>query len=391
MRYLLLVCALSLAASGRSAALDLGENQVLVEATIVSITEHEAMQLGLAPFEPSEQIDAFTETQLESSAGLAAAQTQSVITAIQADTSLAASPVGLAALDHLQLARMEQTHLQVLLDAVGFPKAKDALAPVIAGLNFQVAAVNALQGRPDRFSEGNRLVREAGEFWSAYTGVLPWLQIHGLPTDRSALFEPFSPGKSKTLAEAIGLIPGPDVRLGFRKGKFELSALSKEPVTSGADFGFRLSDDFTVLITFSLPEQGGDKPRDELAGFSAGLKVTTDASGNPAEAFFIEHQTTPEGWGQSFTSTKTSILDVFPHGTPSLTRQITSFLVKDEDEIVIGSVLKDGSSETLIQSSVPVLGEVPVLGLFFRNGTKKTRLEADNLIIFVTPHLVSEP
>lgn len=374
-----------------AAAIDLDENQVLIEATIVSITQHELMGIDLAPFEPGEVIDAFTRAQLLPKAELAATQTQSVITAIEGDASLAASPVGVAALSHLEIAHVEQIQILVALDALDLPKAKDLTTPLALGIHFQVAAVNALQGRPGRFSEGKKADREAREFWSAYTSLLPWIESHGLPTDRSGLFEPFSGGNGKTLLDGIGFDPGDYTRFKIRKGRLEFSSLSKEPMTSGADFEIDLPDDFTVLLTFTLPEKGGDKPRDEYAGFSAGLKVTTDRSSNPAEAFFIEHQTSPQGWAQSFTSTKTSIIQVYPHGTPSRTRQITSFLVKDDDEIVIGGLLKDGANETLIQNEVPVLGNVPVLGFFFRNGTKKTVVEADDLLIFLTPHVIEEP
>ena len=39
------------------------------------------------------------------------------------------------------------------------------------------------------------------------------------------------------------------------------------------------------------PGKRGDKPRDELTNFSTGVKLTSDASSYPAEAFLIEHQT----------------------------------------------------------------------------------------------------
>ncbi len=387
----LLAGSLLLATAGRAGAFDLGENQVLIETTLVSIAAHDDLQLGLALFAPGERIDAPTEAQIETSLGLAAAQTQSVISGIEADDSLATSPIGRSALDHFALARMEQIHLQSILSLDGQPKAKELLTPLIAGQSFQVAALNALQGRPDRFPDARLVSREAAEFWSAYTGVLPFLAAHGLPSDRSALFEPFSAGKGKSLAERIGLEPGLDTRTRFRNGQLEISALTNEPFTAGSDFGFRLPDDFTLLMTFSLPDKGDGKPRLELENFSAGIKLTSDTSSDPAEAFFIEHQTTPAGWAQSFVSTKTAIAQVFPHATASHARQITSFFVKADDTLVVGALLRDGTSETLIQRSVPVLGDLPVLGLYFRNGTKKTVLEADNLIIFVTPHLVVEP
>ena len=167
------------------------------------------------------------------------------------------------------------------------------------------------------------------------------------------------------------------------------AALSKLPVTSGLDFAPRLSENFTILMTIRLPEQRGDRPREELNGFSVGIKVSTDPSNNPAEAVFIEHQTSPDGWVQSFTGTQSGVVQTFPHATASPTREITSFITKNGGAVVVGSLLKDGLSEKLIQSNVSVLGELPALGLYFRNGTTKTTVDADNLLIFVTPQVIS--
>lgn len=392
MRRRFLVLALSLAASGRAAAIELDANQVLIEATIVSITEHDAMALGIAAFEPGERIDAPTELQLETSLFVATAQTQSVITAIQGNASLAASPVGARALDDLELARAEQLRLQDLLDEDDFPKARVIIDPVVLGRSFQQSAVIALQGRPERTSPGKRAARDAIVIETAYIEQVDFFESLGLPDDLSALFEPFSGGKGKALIEGTGFEPAAEARVAVRKGALEISALSKEPTTSGVDFGVGLSENFTVVITMKLPAKGGGKPRDELEGFSAGVKVTTDSSSNPAEAFFIEHQTSAEGWGQTFTSSKTAVIDVFPHATSSLTREITSFIVKEGDSLVLGALLKDGPNQTLIQSDdIPVVGNLPVLGFYFRNGTRKTPVQADNLLIFVTPHVIEGP
>ena len=216
-RHPLLVCALLLAVAGRAAALDLGQNQVLIETTLLSITKHEQMADAIDFFAPSLPIDLFTKTQVKIAADIAASETQSVITGIQGDATLAASPVGSAALSYLELAYEEQLELAARIDTEGFPKAKDVLTPVIAGLNLQVAALNVLQGRPDRFSEGKRSVRESGEFWSAYTALRPWLAAHGLPTNANTLFEPFSGGKGgKSLLAKAGLFPQADARADIR-------------------------------------------------------------------------------------------------------------------------------------------------------------------------------
>lgn len=394
-RPLLLVLALSLAGFERASAAPLGANQVLIEATLVSVSQHESMltELYLSGLEPGERIDASTQAEFALDLAIAKTQTQSVIDSIVADAALATSPIGVRALDHLDLARAAQSDAEELLDDDddGPPKFKPLWAALALGRSFQIAALVSLQGRPDRFSAGKRAAAEAGEYALSWV-TLTSFPMFGGPFNRSDLVEIFSGGKAKGLASGSGLVAGPDARFSVRKGQVEISARLKEPVTSAVDFGIDLPEDFTVLITYKLPAKGGVEPRDELEDFSAGVKLTSDRSANPAEAFFVEHQTSAQGFSQSFTASKTGVIDVFPHAAPSLTREITSFLVKDGDELVLGALLKDGANETLIRSDdIPVGGDLPVLGFFFRNGTRKTPIQADNLLISITPHVINEP
>ncbi len=64
----------------------------------------------------------------------------------------------------------------------------------------------------------------------------------------------------------------------------------------------------------------------------------------------------------------------------------TTVVVKDGATIVIGGLVQDDT--TVNASSVPCLGDLPVVGLLFRSTTdyrKKT-----NLLIFLTPHIINE-
>ncbi|MEA2725170.1 MAG: ral secretion pathway protein [Gemmatimonadales bacterium] len=67
------------------------------------------------------------------------------------------------------------------------------------------------------------------------------------------------------------------------------------------------------------------------------------------------------------------------------TREVeTSAIVRSGSTIIIGGLI--GESEQLIQSGVPILQDIPILGALFRNrGKSQSRSE---LAIFVTPHVV---
>ncbi|MCD6434070.1 MAG: hypothetical protein J7L14_00480 [Candidatus Diapherotrites archaeon] len=67
-------------------------------------------------------------------------------------------------------------------------------------------------------------------------------------------------------------------------------------------------------------------------------------------------------------------------------REITSKItVKNERTIVIGGLIRDDNVE--VEQKVPVLGDIPILGLFFRKKTKN-RVRT-NLLIFITPHIIT--
>ncbi len=68
-------------------------------------------------------------------------------------------------------------------------------------------------------------------------------------------------------------------------------------------------------------------------------------------------------------------------------REITSKVtVKDERTIVIGGLIRD--DVTNIEQKVPLLGDIPLLGLLFRKQIKqRTRT---NLLVFLTPHIITE-
>jgi len=60
-------------------------------------------------------------------------------------------------------------------------------------------------------------------------------------------------------------------------------------------------------------------------------------------------------------------------------------MIKDGDTLVIGGLLKDKKVKTI--SKVPFLGDIPILGLLFTH--KKETLEKNDLLIFITPHIIS--
>jgi general secretion pathway protein D len=73
-------------------------------------------------------------------------------------------------------------------------------------------------------------------------------------------------------------------------------------------------------------------------------------------------------------------------GVPTTTRSATTeVMVKDKDTVAMGGLLRD--KETIEQSKIPLLGDIPVLGWFFKN--KKRTIEKVNMLFFLTPRIIS--
>ncbi|MCB9742764.1 MAG: type II secretion system secretin GspD [Alphaproteobacteria bacterium] len=65
----------------------------------------------------------------------------------------------------------------------------------------------------------------------------------------------------------------------------------------------------------------------------------------------------------------------------------TTVLVKDNQTIVIGGLM--GQTTTKVETKVPILGDIPLIGALFRGKREVSR--KTNLLIFLTPHVINEP
>jgi len=63
----------------------------------------------------------------------------------------------------------------------------------------------------------------------------------------------------------------------------------------------------------------------------------------------------------------------------------TNVMVKSGDTLVIAGLIKDKLTD--VKKKMPILGDIPILGLLFQK-TEKTLIKSD-LIIFITPHIIT--
>lgn len=62
-------------------------------------------------------------------------------------------------------------------------------------------------------------------------------------------------------------------------------------------------------------------------------------------------------------------------------------VVRDNQTIVIGGLI--GNTETEVKTKIPILGDLPLVGVLFRG--KRNVERKTNLLIFITPHVINEP
>jgi len=64
----------------------------------------------------------------------------------------------------------------------------------------------------------------------------------------------------------------------------------------------------------------------------------------------------------------------------------TTVIVRDQQTIVIGGLMRE--NQLTSETKVPVLGDIPVLGVLFRRTTRQT--QKNNLLLIITPHIVRD-
>lgn len=85
------------------------------------------------------------------------------------------------------------------------------------------------------------------------------------------------------------------------------------------------------------------------------------------------------------TTTTTSTNTIIP---PDLAKRDikTKISIKDGTTIVVGGLMRNSNTET--ENKVPLLGDIPLLGWFFKNKTKEN--SKTNLLIFISPKVVTD-
>jgi general secretion pathway protein D len=135
------------------------------------------------------------------------------------------------------------------------------------------------------------------------------------------------------------------------------------PVSSGLDangqqlISYQRED---VAITLKVTPQINESDFVTLEIFQEVSEVEEDSQGlDPSQSGFITSKRTAE----------------------------TTVMVANNQTIVIGGLM--GHTNTTVETKVPILGDLPLIGVLFRGRREISR--KTNLLIFLTPHVINEP
>jgi len=121
---------------------------------------------------------------------------------------------------------------------------------------------------------------------------------------------------------------------------------------------------------------GGAVPRQDV-----GTTVRLTPHVNESDEVLLELQVEDSRAGDP---DRTGNLGVVPFSKRSAK---TSLVVRDQQTVVIGGLMRD--SHTTSEERVPILGDIPLLGMLFRQTHRVVR--KTNLLIFLTPYIIREP
>jgi type II secretory pathway component GspD/PulD (secretin) len=175
-------------------------------------------------------------------------------------------------------------------------------------------------------------------------------------------------------------------------------------IQSGDVFGFinalETVTDVTVLATpkiLAVNKQEGSVLIGQNLGYRSSTSIGQGGVATEGEVQFLETGTQlvfrpyigNDGYIRMEIYPKDSSAELDADGVPqeTTTELKTNILVKDGETIVIGGLFRDVITTT--RNQVPLLGDLPLIGVAFRGTTDRTQRE--EVIIMLTPHIISEP
>ncbi|HPG00841.1 MAG TPA: type II secretion system secretin GspD [Kiritimatiellia bacterium] len=163
----------------------------------------------------------------------------------------------------------------------------------------------------------------------------------------------------------------------------DVNILSSVPLRAQNNTEAKVSVVENIPLLRSTIEGGSGTARDVIQNIDrvdVGIKLTLTPHVNPDRQITMQLNPSIE-----------AIVDEGPTGTqfaPTIAKRevSTTVTVPNESTIIISGLIRE--DRTKVVNKVPILGDIPLLGMLFRNTVDKK--QRTNLLIFVTPHIVTD-
>jgi type IV pilus assembly protein PilQ len=143
----------------------------------------------------------------------------------------------------------------------------------------------------------------------------------------------------------------------------------------------------TVATTYNIPtyERNSSTGNYEITGYQEkelGIILSVTPQINPEGYIVVKLDPEVSAFSQWDTFTTSGGTIQAPRYT--IRKASTQVMVKDGDTIVIGGLIRESETDTVVK--VPILGDIPVLSLLFKK--KEKTVETTDLLFFITVNLV---
>ncbi|MGE5564440.1 MAG: type II secretion system protein GspD [Bacillota bacterium] len=156
------------------------------------------------------------------------------------------------------------------------------------------------------------------------------------------------------------------------KGNGRIVSRPRISAQSGSTAKIITGDALPILTSIALSGVNGVSQQVQYVNVGVTLQIAPRVSG--------------DGWVSSHVFAVVSSVTGTSQGYPTISQREaeTSATVRDGDSFVIGGLTQDETIST--KSKIPLLGDIPLVGLAFRN--ERTTRSKTELYIIVTPHIV---
>ena len=115
-----------------------------------------------------------------------------------------------------------------------------------------------------------------------------------------------------------------------------------------------------------------------------GVKLTVEPIIHPSNQITLKVQIEVTRVGEQVVLQESPRIAQFKFGTRAAETTLT---MKDDETVVLGGLLQNDESTNV--STVPILGDIPIIGQLFRSNQKNNT--TTEVILTITPHIVNEP